>query len=256
MKIPTKQEALIQLVKTSIGKTLSKKELDLLSQSLKVISFNKGETIYKQGFNISAYAVLLSGLCKNTVEHEVSSGGTIISLLKPVNMIGVFSLDDEVFQATASALSDSVVAFIDKKDFATVVTSNGQCAYALFEYLCTFTTKFVRQVVDFGQKSIKSRVASSLLYMTDLVKDNGTEGYLSILREFIANIKQKHNYLENIYFFTNQVLALLFTELGQVDIISECEKIYSVSKGVRAGEDENVTVKVTNWLSSCLSKCW
>ena len=81
--------------------------------------------------------------------------------------------------------------------------------------------------------------------MTDLVKDNGTEGYLSILREFIANIKQKHNYLENIYFFTNQVLALLFTELGQVDIISECEKIYSVSKGVRAGEEQNATVKVT-----------
>ena len=90
MKIPTKQEALKQLVKTSIGKTLSKKELDLLSQSLKVISFNKGETIYKQGFNISAYAVLLSGLCKITVENEVSSGGTIISLLKTFNMIGVF----------------------------------------------------------------------------------------------------------------------------------------------------------------------
>ena len=170
MKIPTKQEALKQLAKTSVGKTLSKKELEFLSQSLKVIAFNKGETIYKQGFNISAYAVLLSGLCKITVENEVSSGGTIISLLKPVNMVGVFSLEDEVFQATASALCDSVVAFIDKQDFATVVTSNGQCAYALFEYLCTFTKKFVRQVVDFGQKPIKSRVASSLLYMTDLVK--------------------------------------------------------------------------------------
>ena len=81
--------------------------------------------------------------------------------------------------------------------------------------------------------------------MTDLVNDNGTEGYLIILREFIANIKKKHNYLENIYFFSNQVLAVLFTELGQVDIISECEKIYNISKDVKASEAGNVTVKVT-----------
>lgn len=170
MKISSKEDIQKQLEKTSIGKSLSGKEIDLLSQSAKVISYSKGETIYKQGSVISGYAVLVSGLCKITVENEVSAGGTIISLLKPINMIGVLSLEDNEFHATATALCDSVVVFLDRKDFSSVVTSNGKCSYMVFEYLCKFTKSFVRQVVDFGQKSIRSRVASSLLYMADLVE--------------------------------------------------------------------------------------
>ena len=66
--------------------------------------------------------------------------------------------------------------------------------------------------------------------LNDLIQDNGSEGYLSIVRDFVQKVKKKHNYLENIYFFNNQTIALLFTEYGQVDIIRECETIFDVSQ--------------------------
>ena len=66
--------------------------------------------------------------------------------------------------------------------------------------------------------------------LNDLIQDNGAEGYLSIVRDFVQKVKKRHNYLENIYFFNNQTLALLFTEYGQVDIIRECEDIFAISQ--------------------------
>ena len=80
--------------------------------------------------------------------------------------------------------------------------------------------------------------------LNTLIEENGTEGYLSIVRDFVQKVKKKHNYLENIYFFNNQTLALLFTEYGQVDIIRECETIYEISKNTLLGE-ENSLVKFT-----------
>lgn len=66
--------------------------------------------------------------------------------------------------------------------------------------------------------------------LSELVESQGSEGYLSLMRAFIKLIKKKHNSLENIYFFNNQVIALLFTEYGQTDIINECEMIYGLSR--------------------------
>lgn len=68
--------------------------------------------------------------------------------------------------------------------------------------------------------------------LEDLVKEHGSEGTLSILRDFSKRLKKLHNGLENIYYYTNQFLAMLFYEYGQTDILDECEKIYAVAKNV------------------------
>ena len=65
--------------------------------------------------------------------------------------------------------------------------------------------------------------------LSDLVEQYGSEGYLIVLRNFIKRMKKIHNSLENIYYFNNQTIALLFTEYGQTDIIDECEKIFTIS---------------------------
>ena len=80
--------------------------------------------------------------------------------------------------------------------------------------------------------------------LSDLVAAYGSEGYLSIMRAFIASMKKKHNNLENIYFFNNQTLALLFTEYGQVDIIGECERIFAMGKKV-LGIESDAQVRLT-----------
>ena len=65
--------------------------------------------------------------------------------------------------------------------------------------------------------------------LPELVDRLGSEGYLLMMRDFVRRLKKMHNSLENIYYFSNQTLALLFKEYGQTDIIDECEKIFALS---------------------------
>ena len=78
-----------------------------------------------------------------------------------------------------------------------------------------------------------------------LIDSNGSEGYLIIMRDFIRRIKAAHNSLENVYFFNNQTLALLFTEYGQTDIINECELIYEISQNKDLKEAQDYSISVT-----------
>ena len=81
--------------------------------------------------------------------------------------------------------------------------------------------------------------------LNELIERFGPEGYLNILREFINKLKKRHNALENIYYFNNQTLALLFTEYGQVDIINECEEIYAISQHQDSKENMDYVLNFT-----------
>lgn len=73
--------------------------------------------------------------------------------------------------------------------------------------------------------------------LEQLVEEHGSEGTLSILRDFTKRIKKAHRGLENIFYYTNQFLAMLFYEYGQTDILEECEKIYAIAKNVDKSAD-------------------
>lgn len=65
--------------------------------------------------------------------------------------------------------------------------------------------------------------------MDDLIEERGSEGYISAVRDFVKRVKKAHNGLENIYYYNNQFLALLYEEYGQTDILDECEKIFKIA---------------------------
>ena len=81
--------------------------------------------------------------------------------------------------------------------------------------------------------------------LNELIEKKGPEGYLAIMREFISRIKKRHNSLENIYFFNNQTLALLFTEYGQIDIVNECEGIYELSQKKKNEAEQDYRISLT-----------
>ena len=65
--------------------------------------------------------------------------------------------------------------------------------------------------------------------MDELIEEHGSEGYIGIIRDFVKRVKKMHNGLENIYYYNNQFLSLLYEEYGQTDILDECEKIYKIA---------------------------
>ena len=76
-----------------------------------------------------------------------------------------------------------------------------------------------------------------------LIEEHGSEGYLSLMRDFTKRLKKLHNGYENIYYYTNQFLALLYPEFGQTDILDECEKIYRIAQGL--DDDVDYKLRVT-----------
>ena len=79
--------------------------------------------------------------------------------------------------------------------------------------------------------------------LEELVTKLGSEGYLSLVRDFVRRVKKLHNGYENIYYYTNQFLAILYPEFGQTDILDECEKIYNLAQNNESGTGEifNIT---------------
>ena len=71
----------------------------------------------------------------------------------------------------------------------------------------------------------------------ELIEQHGSEGYLSLMRDFTRRLKKLHNGYENIYYYTNQFLALLYPEFGQTDILDECEKIYRIAQNLDGSVD-------------------
>ena len=64
----------------------------------------------------------------------------------------------------------------------------------------------------------------------NILKEAGSEGYLLLLRQFIRRIKELRVSNSNIYSFSNEGIAVLLPEVGQVDIVNFIERIYNVSK--------------------------
>lgn len=64
----------------------------------------------------------------------------------------------------------------------------------------------------------------------DLLQTYGSEQVLIGIRNFCKDIKNSNMGIQNIFYYNAHTIALLFKELGQIDIINRCENIYELSK--------------------------
>ncbi|MBP5370370.1 MAG: Crp/Fnr family transcriptional regulator [Bacteroidales bacterium] len=172
MKVPSYNEMVAELKKTNIAKTLSEKEVNEILSNLKFIPYKKGETIFKQGHSINETTILMRGLTKTSVENRSHDRSTIISLQVPVSIVGVSTLFDETYPATAEALNDSIIAFIEKDTIRRILGTNPKFASAMVELTSRCLNKFIRQIADLGQKQIKARMASILLIISELIDND------------------------------------------------------------------------------------
>lgn len=63
-----------------------------------------------------------------------------------------------------------------------------------------------------------------------LLKEAGSEGYLYCLRQLISKINDACKSKNNIYYFNPQSIAILLNEVGHIDVVNLCEKIYEISQ--------------------------
>jgi len=79
---------------------------------------------------------------------------------------------------------------------------------------------------------------------TDLVDQLDNEGYANYMRKFTKAISDRVENSSDVFLFKDDTLAILYPEMGRMDIISHIEKIYDLSKENLLGLDVQVECKI------------
>ena len=148
-------------------KALSKDELLKMSDCKVTYTIKKGEAIFEEGEVTNGIYCISEGICKLS---KLSANGKdqIVKLVKSGELLGQRSMiSDEPANLSAIALEDMQVCFIPKSDVIGFFNENNQFSMAVMKTICGDLKEADDHMVSLAQKSVKERLAETLLYLED-----------------------------------------------------------------------------------------
>lgn len=170
-------------------KALTKDELLKLSSCKTSHIIKKGEVIFEEGENVNGIYCIKDGVCKLT---KLSANGKdhIVKLVTKGELLGQRSMiSDEPVNLSAVALEDMQVCFIPKSEVMGYFNKNNQFSMNVMKSICGDLKEADDHMVNLAQKTVKERLAETLLYLNNTFgknKDNSLKIQLS--REELASI--------------------------------------------------------------------
>ncbi|MNF26875.1 Transcriptional activator protein Anr [compost metagenome] len=153
-------------------KALNKDELVKLSDCKTSLTVKKGEVIFEEGETINGIYCVKDGICKLT---KLSPNGKdhIVKLIKKGELLGQRSMiSDEPVNLTAVALEDMEVCFIPKTEVMGFFDKNNQFSMNVMKTICGDLKEADDHMVNMAQKTVKERLAETLLYLLDTFGKN------------------------------------------------------------------------------------
>nr|WP_315141241.1 Crp/Fnr family transcriptional regulator [uncultured Flavobacterium sp.] len=153
-------------------KALNKDELVKLSDCKTSLTVKKGEVIFEEGETINGIYCVKDGICKLT---KLSPNGKdhIVKLIKKGELLGQRSMiSDEPVNLTAVALEDMEVCFIPKTEVMGFFDKNNQFSMNVMKTICGDLKEADDQMVNMAQKTVKERLAETLIYLHDTFGKN------------------------------------------------------------------------------------
>ncbi len=151
------------LTSVPVFKGMDSEDLDTLKKVTRSRSFPKGTFIFREGETSDALCVVNTGFIKLT---KINADGKeqIVRLLFPGDFFGLFSLlKSEKHYANAEALGDTVICFIEKKDFLQTMEKNADMALRFLLALNDKLYEADESVVFLGLMDVEKRLARALL---------------------------------------------------------------------------------------------
>ncbi|MCB0445840.1 MAG: Crp/Fnr family transcriptional regulator [Gelidibacter sp.] len=170
-------------------KALTRDELMRISGCKTSKYIKKGELIFEEGETLNGVYCVKDGICKLS---KLSANGKdqIVKLVLKGDLLGQRSLiGDESANLSATALSDMEVCFIPKTEIIGNLQKNSSFSMDVMKQMAKDLKESDNIIVDMAQKSVRQRLAETLLYIdTNFGRDD--EGFLNVVlsREDYANI--------------------------------------------------------------------
>ncbi|MFE3870376.1 Crp/Fnr family transcriptional regulator [Flavobacterium sp. ZS1P70] len=153
-------------------KALSKNELVHLSDCKTSRTIKKGEVIFEEGENVNGIYCIKDGVCKLT---KLSPNGKdhIVKLVTKGELLGQRSMiSEEPVNLSAVALEDMEVCFIPKSEVMSFFDKNNQFSMNVMKTICGDLKEADDHMVNLAQKTVKERLAETLLYLHDTFGKN------------------------------------------------------------------------------------
>ena len=170
-------------------KALNKEELIRLAECKTSRTIKKGEPIFEEGDSVNGIYCVTTGICKLS---KLSSNGKdqIIKLIKAGELLGQRSMiSDEPANLSAIALEDMEVCFIPKSEVLNMFDNNNQFSLNLMKTICGDLKEASEHVVSVSQKTVKERLAETLLYLEDSFGKNDDDSLrIQLSREELSGM--------------------------------------------------------------------
>ncbi|MCE3279496.1 MAG: Crp/Fnr family transcriptional regulator [Bacteroidetes bacterium] len=167
---------------------LPKADIIFLESKMVKNHFKKGKTVFSEGSYPSGIFYLINGRIK---KYKSGHNGKeqIICVCTTGEIFGYPAvLSDEPFPDSAVALEDSIIAFIPKDDFLKLLAESKVLASKLLKNLSHRFGVLENIIVAFAHKTVRERLALSLLILIEKFKDKDHKKTDIILsRDDLAN---------------------------------------------------------------------
>ncbi len=170
-------------------KSLTKDELVRISGCKTSMVIKKGEVIFDEGEAINGVYCIKDGICKLSKLSE-NGKDQIVKMVVKGELLGQRSLiTGETANLQATALNDMEVCFIPKSEIIKDLQNNSQFSFDVLKSMANDLKEADDIIVNMAQKSVRQRLAETLVYIHDSFGAN-RDGTLSVLlsREDFANI--------------------------------------------------------------------
>lgn len=170
-------------------KVLTKDELLKMSDCKTSYAIKKGESIFDEGDSTNGIYCIKQGVCKLS---KLSSNGKdqIVKLVKSGDLLGQRSvISDEPANLSAVALEDMEVCFIPKNEVIQFFTDNNNFSMDVMKTICGDLKIADDHMVAMAQKSVKERLAGTLIYLGETFgTDKDGSLHLQLSREELAGM--------------------------------------------------------------------
>lgn len=153
-------------------KALTKDELLRMAECKTSYTIKKGDPIFEEGDMTNGIFCVKDGVGKMT---KLSANGKdqIVKLVKAGELLGQRSMiSEEPANLSAVALEDMEVCFVPKTEILKFFNQNNQFSMNVMKTICGDLKEADDHMVSMAQKSVKERLAETLIYLEDTFGTN------------------------------------------------------------------------------------
>jgi len=148
-------------------KALTNEELVRISGCKTSRFVKKGEIIFEEGETLNGVYCVKNGICKLS---KLSANGKdqIVKLIVKGDLLGQRSLiGNEAANLSATALNDMEICYIPKDEIIKDLQNNPSFSMDVLQHMAKDLKEADNVIVNMAQKSVKQRLAETLLYLHD-----------------------------------------------------------------------------------------